>query len=553
MLVTRAAGIAVIVLGTMAYFASWDTVPGGYSVDAPSNVLNALCIRHTGGDEYGRTLPTSIRAFDDYRPPLLIYVLALSSYLHPLTVKSARFLSMGLGWAALRAFLLLRSHFPLPQIRWALFYPLLFTFLLCSPWILVPHRMPVEFVSTLPVVLFLLLTSWKWIQRPGSHRAAALAALATGLMLYAYYGTKPLAFTHLPLLGAIQFFQQRRFPRSMLTFAAVWGLVAAPTLWDMLGEWHSLARFEAVGTIDPLHWPGALLQHVGPDFLFFTGDHNLRHHTGYGGMLNIVFLPLLLAGSVCLLRKLFCQRDTFWIFLALFGITCLVPVSLTQENLPHALRSLPVFLPLTMVIILGYGDLESRLKERGRTVMVALTASLLLLGGWSSYQSVVHLHRTATEADRSIWSYYPDEYALPDTYVSPTNHLTISINERYERVALQGDQLYCFGEAAEQALMETIAATDATERHTPGSLAHRQKVLRRRSGSYRSGTTRPSSGFASFTTGKPQWSQMPTTSPSTGSGRALPARSASRPTLAVSTKNPSSPWSGSPRGCAAPG
>ena len=71
MLVTRAAGIAVIVLGTMAYFASWDTVPGGYSVDAPSNVLNALCIRHTGGDEYGRTLPTSIRAFDDYRPPLL--------------------------------------------------------------------------------------------------------------------------------------------------------------------------------------------------------------------------------------------------------------------------------------------------------------------------------------------------------------------------------------------------------------------------------------------------------------------------------------------------
>lgn len=71
MLVTRAAGIAVIVLGTMAYFDSWDTVPGGYSVDAPSNVLNALCIRHTGGDEYGRTLPTSIRAFDDYRPPLL--------------------------------------------------------------------------------------------------------------------------------------------------------------------------------------------------------------------------------------------------------------------------------------------------------------------------------------------------------------------------------------------------------------------------------------------------------------------------------------------------
>ena len=487
-LVHAATGVAVVILGTVAYFSHWDTVPGGYTVDALSNVLNALCIQHTGGDEYGRFLPTDIRAFDDYRPPLLIYLLALTGFIHPLTVESARLVGMCLGWAALGLLFLLRSHFPLPPIKWGLFYPLLFTLLLCSPWVLVPHRMPVEFVTTLPVILLLLLTSWKWIQRPQSHSAAALAAVATGLLLYAYYGTKPLAFTHVLLLGAMQLRQQRRLQRSALTYLAIWSLLATPTLLDMFGDQDTLARFDAVGSVDPMHWLWAFLLHISPDFLFLTGDGNPRHHTGYGGMLNIALLPLFLAGSIALLQQVFRRRDPFWIFLALFAITCLIPVSLTRENLPHALRTLPAVLPLTLVFILGFSDLERRLAQWQRTARVALTACLLL-GGWHSYQSVLRLQEVDENTDRSIWFYYPDEYVLPATYVSPANHLTISVDERYERLALQGDRLYCCGEAAEQALMATIAATDAAERDVPGSLAHEHRkfyaIALARSGQHR--------------------------------------------------------------------
>jgi hypothetical protein len=131
-LLKRIIGSLVVAAGTLAFFANWSTVPGGYTIDALSNVLNALCIAQTGADGYGRFLPTDFRAFNDHRPPLLIYLLALSSFLHPLTVETALFIGMCLGWYGLGLLFLFRSHFPLSSIRHGFFYPLLFVTLLCS-------------------------------------------------------------------------------------------------------------------------------------------------------------------------------------------------------------------------------------------------------------------------------------------------------------------------------------------------------------------------------------------------------------------------------------
>jgi hypothetical protein len=90
-------------------------------------------------------IPTTIRAFDDYRPPLLIYLFSIGNFLPPLTVASARLMSMVLGWGALFSFLIVYiKRFPLPVIHWPIFYPLLFVLVLCS--------------------------SWRWIQEPDSHR-----------------------------------------------------------------------------------------------------------------------------------------------------------------------------------------------------------------------------------------------------------------------------------------------------------------------------------------------------------------------------------------------
>ncbi len=474
----RAAGITLVIIATVAYFFPWNTVPPGYYTDAASNVLNALCIRHTGADEYGRFLPTTIRAFDDYRPPLLIYLFSLSSFFHQLTTESARFMGMSLGWGALLLFFaVLRKRLPLPPIRWEIFYPLLFALTLCSPWVLVPHRMPVEFVSTLPVTLFLLLTSWRWIQQPDSHRAAVTAALATGLMLYAYYGTKPISFSQVALLFAVHLLHHGRLPRSSFSYLIVWSLLAMPTLLDLFGEQRGLTRFQAVGNASFADSVNVFFQHLGPDFLFLTGDHNPRHHTGYGGMLNAALLPFGIVGGLALGREVLVRRNTFWIFVSLFLVSALLPVSLTHEGLPHALRTLPVLLPLVMVFILGFACVEGFLRD-WRRVRWAVFTGFLLFGGWSAYKNLDYYHREAVFQEFPVWTYYPGDYTLPPSPVLPDDHAAASINERYERVALGGDLVYCCGDDVVLTLVRAIDTAPPQDLNTQGTRAfNHQKFL----------------------------------------------------------------------------
>ena len=485
---TRVISLVLFAVATAAYFFRWDTAPSGYYTDAASNVLNALCIRHTGADEYGRFLPISIRAFDDYRPPLLIYLFSLSSLFHPLTTQSARLISMSLGWATLLLFFTVyKNRFPLPSIRYAIFYPLLFGLVLTSPWVFMAHRMPVEYVTTIPVTLFLLLASWRWIQEPDSHSAALTAAFATGLMLYAYIGTKPLAFTQVPLLFALHILHNRRLPKTVLSFLFVWLLMAAPSLIDLLGEQTNLARYRTVSPAGPVDIIKTFFQHIGPDFLFFTGDYNRRHHTGFGGMLNIALLPLLILGGLTLFKEVFLRKNSFWIFIALFLATALLPVSLTREGLPHALRTLTMVIPLVMVMAMGFSTFEGIIGDRHRIGAIVLIG-LLFFGCWRSYQSLEYYHRIAageayysqiTEGEeQGLWTYYPQSYTLPQTLVSPFDHTAESINERYERVALEEDWIYCCGENnAVQALAKAVKSSATEDLDTPGTRAFDYRKL----------------------------------------------------------------------------
>src|SRR3989344_7737190 len=52
-------------LGSNPPSLTWDEASLGY---------NAYSILKTGADEYGNKLPLSIRSFDDYKPPLYVYL-----------------------------------------------------------------------------------------------------------------------------------------------------------------------------------------------------------------------------------------------------------------------------------------------------------------------------------------------------------------------------------------------------------------------------------------------------------------------------------------------
>ncbi|MDR0462631.1 MAG: hypothetical protein LBG64_00170 [Pseudomonadales bacterium] len=87
---------------------------------------------------------------------------------------------------------------------------------------------------------------------------------------------------------------------------------------------------------------------LGLDFLFVGGDPNLRHGTGMHGLFLLALSPFLFIG----LFKLAKNQLPILIILTTWWLIALLPASVPND-VPHALRSLNAFVPLTMII--GYG------------------------------------------------------------------------------------------------------------------------------------------------------------------------------------------------------
>ena len=96
----------------------------------------------------------------------------------------------------------------------------------------------------------------------------------------------------------------------------------------------------------------ALASHVGShlslDYLFFTGDDNLRHGTGFHGLFPMLFAPVLLIGII----GLFKHHKKVFVFLLCWWLTSLLPASVPYD-VPHALRSLNSLLPISLLIAFG--------------------------------------------------------------------------------------------------------------------------------------------------------------------------------------------------------
>ncbi|MEK7801728.1 MAG: glycosyltransferase family 39 protein, partial [Pseudomonadota bacterium] len=74
-----------------------DSVPPSVSLDEASIGYNAFSILRTGMDEYKTKWPLVLRAYDDWRPGLYVYLVAASVPLFGLTALAVRFPSVVLS------------------------------------------------------------------------------------------------------------------------------------------------------------------------------------------------------------------------------------------------------------------------------------------------------------------------------------------------------------------------------------------------------------------------------------------------------------------------
>ena len=87
----------VMITAYVLRFTGLGDIPTGPYWDEAAIGYNAYSILETGRDEYGIPYPISFRSFNDYKPPLYIYLTVPAVALFGLNIWSVRLISV-LSW-----------------------------------------------------------------------------------------------------------------------------------------------------------------------------------------------------------------------------------------------------------------------------------------------------------------------------------------------------------------------------------------------------------------------------------------------------------------------
>lgn len=377
------AGIAALHLGGL------DTAPPGLYNDEASIGYNAWAVSTAGVDEHGVSYPLFYEAFGEYKGPVSLYPLAVLLKVLPLTPSTVRLPSALYGIAlavvaGLIAWRVTRSR------------PVALLMLLTAgvePWLFVEARTAFEAIA---MVLALVVALW-CVTHAGSRWAGwwfAGCGTALGVAVFAYTPGRLYAAI-MAVLVAVCFsvapvpWRDRRAPVVLVPVALAYAVLLD---WSSRHPGALLGRFDLL-SITSDHPSLALLvrrflfnyvQYLGAPFLFTHGDGNLRHSTGFGGMLLLVTLPAVVGGLVVCLRR---WREPLPQLTLLALVAAPVPAALTMDGTPHSLRAVAMLPPLLLLMTYGWEVVWPWLVSRRLLLGVAAALVVVECGGyfWDLY------------------------------------------------------------------------------------------------------------------------------------------------------------------------
>ncbi|KKP80144.1 MAG: hypothetical protein UR81_C0033G0010 [Candidatus Levybacteria bacterium GW2011_GWB1_35_5] len=359
------AGLRLYKLGDVPVSPDWDETALGY---------NAYSILKTGRDEYGTFLPLTIRSFDDYKPPLYVYLTVPSVALFGLSVWSTRLPSALMGILAV-----LGTYFLVKQlVKDKGTIALLSSFLLAiSPWHIQFSR--VAFESNTGVTMNIWAAA-AFLAGLKKRIFLPISAVLFGIGMYAYHSERvflPLLLLLLAVTCRKKLFVKEN--KTAIVASLVIGFIFAIPLFSILFGSNGLLRLKATSSFTDQtnllarnivqlerdqknrDFLGLILDnrrivyaksiisgymsHFNFNWLFITGDIS-RHHAPNMGLLYLFELPFLLLGIYYLLFGEFDRKTKFLIFGWL--LIAPIPASITT-GVPHAVRTLN-FLPTFQIL-----------------------------------------------------------------------------------------------------------------------------------------------------------------------------------------------------------
>lgn len=401
--------ILIIIVAFALRFYKLGSVPLSLDWDEVSNGYNAYSILHTAHDEYGSFLPLANRSFDDYKPPLYMYLTVPAIAIFGLNEFAVRLPSALFGFLTVPLIFLL-AQFLFKESKYKKQIGLITMFLFAiSPWSIQFSRVGFEanvalFFTILSMVL--LLYSFK------KQISLIFSAVAACLSIYAYHTQKifiPLMFL---ALFAIFIKDLKLFSKKIIisffiiTFLLITPLFLFGPKEALLSRYQTTSRQEKIlvseNSIkliseDNNNYFGRIihnrkiitllgisqnyLSNFDPNFLFIKGDENPRHHIENMGMFYLFQLPLFLAGLYLFVAKH--NKSTLFIFSWLF----LAPIAASfAAPSPHAIRSFLMIVPVEIICAFGltsFLDIKNKNK-------VLLTGGALAV--WTVISILIYFH-----------------------------------------------------------------------------------------------------------------------------------------------------------------
>lgn len=381
--------VLILVLALVLRFSDISQIPPSPSLDEVSIGYNAYSILFTGKDEYGSAFPVLLRAYDDYRPALYVYVVVPFIWLFGLTAIAVRFPSVMLGVVLVYLTYIIgrivgRKYFGDDGVgRYAAF------FVAISPWHVYLSRLGHEANLGLTLLVlgiyFLLRTVME-----GDRRAIIWGGIVFGLSLHGYQSQK-IVTPLLVITGIVLFWNEIwKVKRQAFIGGIMAFVIAVPAVIATLSP-HGMTRLAGTSAISGKTKLEAAtvvmanyVSHFSPVWLF-AGSNREAHKTPGIGLLYLWEAPLLILGMWSLWRSRIPKK--LKMFLLIWLLSSPLPASITTQA-PHAMRSYTFIPILQFVSAMGLWILLKTIHDRMRLyigIVGGFIVAFTLGSFWISY------------------------------------------------------------------------------------------------------------------------------------------------------------------------
>lgn len=410
--------LLIVIIAVFFRFYHLSTVPPSPSLDEVTIGYNAYSILHTGKDEYGNFFPLLLRAYDDWRPALYVYLVVPFVKLLGLTIFAIRLPSVILSVVTVFVsfFLVIEMLHDWPHKK--IIAIMVSFFLSISPWHIYISRLGHEVNLGLTCAIVALYTFLFSINHPKRRWFLVVSAFLFAVSLDTYQSEKvfmPIMVVILSLL----FWKQAISNKKIFIIALIVGSIVAIPFIDVSLSSQGLFRLQgtsAFSGLDSIYQQtsrellvdkqkkdviGEILHnrrmviptifinnyasHFNLKWLFTNGGLESFKAPGFG-----LFYPWELLFMIAGILFSFALSMKVRIFLLGWVLAALVAPAITTQS-PHAMRAINV-LPIPQVLIaLGlFGISQVFIYRKWRvfftTVYLFIICIFIIGGAYKFYQ-----------------------------------------------------------------------------------------------------------------------------------------------------------------------